>query len=585
MKDYSRLFEIIQFQEEKSPIQDCLNYKYDGVWRNYSTSEVNKIINNVSKAFIKSGIAHGDKVAIISSNRPEWNFIDNGMLQVGAINVPIYPTSSEKDYLFIFNDAEIKMAFVEDLNLYNKIKAIKKDVPSLGEIYSFDDLKECENWQNFVKLGEDVSMDEVKKRSEAVHHEELATIIYTSGTTGLPKGVMLSHDNIVSNIKSVRSMLPVQNGQKALSFLPLCHIFERTVTYSYFAKGVSVYYAESLETIGEDLKDIKPHFFSTVPRLLEKVYDKIISKGMELTGLKRKLFFWAHDDVAMNYTEDYTKGLKWKIADKLIFSKWREALGGNVIGVVTGAAALQPKLAKVFSCAGVEIREGYGQTETSPVITVNRFEKGGYKFGTAGPVIPGVEIKFGERNEILCKGPNVMLGYYKRPQETAETIDADGWLHTGDVGELIDGKFLKITDRIKSLFKTSGGKYVAPAVVEEKMKECRYIEQIMVVGENERFVAALIVPAIDFLKEWATEHHVKFNSKEELVKAPEVIALLKKEIDILNKEFGHVEQIKKFELLADEWTIDSGEMTPTMKVKRKEVFEKYKKLIEEIYIA
>lgn len=583
MKDYTRLFEIIQFQEANNPVQDCLNYKYNGVWRHYSTNEVSKIINDVSKAFIGSGINAGDKIALISSNRPEWNFIDNGMLQAGAINVPIYPTSSEKDYLFIFNDAEIKMAFVEDLNLYNKIKAIQKDVPSLVAIYSFEDIKECENWQSFVKKGADVSMEEVQKRAEVIKPQELATIIYTSGTTGLPKGVMLSHDNIVSNIKSVLMMLPVASGQKSLSFLPLCHIFERTVTYSYFAKGVSVYYAESLETIGEDLKDIKPHFFSTVPRLLEKVYDKIISKGMELTGLKRKLFFWAHDDIAMNYHEDYEKGLKWKIADKLIFSKWREALGGNVIGVVTGAAALQPKLARVFSCAGVEIREGYGQTETSPVITVNRFEKGGYKFGTAGPVIPGVEIKFGDRNEILCKGPNVMLGYYKRPEETAETIDADGWLHTGDVGELIDGKFLKITDRIKSLFKTSGGKYVAPAVVEEKMKECRYVEQILVIGENEKFVAALIVPAIDYLKEWATEHNVKFTDKKDLVKAPEVLALLKKEIDILNKEFGHVEQIKKFELLSDEWTIDSGELTPTMKVKRKEVIAKYKDLIEQIY--
>lgn len=583
MKDYSRLFEIIQFQEEKNPVQDCLNYKYDGKWRNYSTHEVNTIINDASKSFIKSGINKGDKVAIISSNRPEWNFIDNGMLQVGAINVPVYPTISEKDYLFIFKDAEIKMAFVEDQNLYEKIKAIQADVPSLEKIYSFEDLKECANWKNFLELGADVSMDEVKKRSDEVKANELATIIYTSGTTGLPKGVMLSHDNIVSNIKAVRSMLPVSNGQKALSFLPLCHIFERTVTYAYFAKGVSVYYAESLETIGEDLKDVKPHFFSTVPRLLEKVYDKIISKGMELTGLKRKLFFWAHDDVAMNYHENYEKGLKWKLADKLIFSKWREALGGNVLGVVTGAAALQPKLARVFSCAGVEIREGYGQTETSPVITVNRFEKGGYKFGTAGPVIPGVELRFGDRNEILCKGPNVMMGYYNRPEETAKTIDSDGWLHTGDVGELVDGRHLKITDRIKSLFKTSGGKYVAPAVVEEKMKECRFIEQIMVIGENQKFVAALIVPSVDFLKEWADEHNVKYSTKEELVKAPEVLSLLQKEIDILNNEFGKVEQIKKFELLADEWTIESGEMTPTMKVKRKDVKAKYQSLIDDIY--
>lgn len=583
MKEFTRLFEVLKYQEEKYPLQDCLNYKYDGEWRNYSTSEVNEIINNVSKAFIKAGIEKGDKVAIISGNRPEWNFIDNGMLQVGAINVPVYPTISENDYKYIFNDADIKMAFVEDENLYNKIKAIKKDVPSLGEVYSFEELECCANWKKFVEQGDDVSMEEVEKRAAEVKADELATIIYTSGTTGLPKGVMLSHDNILSNIRAVRLMIPVDKRHKALSFLPLCHIFERTVSYAYFALGVSTYYAESLETIGEDLKDIKPHFFSTVPRLLEKVYDKIMSKGMELTGVKKKLFFWAHDDVAMNYTENDVPGLKHKIADKLIFSKWREALGGNIIGIVTGAAALQEKLAKVFSCAGIPIREGYGQTETSPVITVNRFEKGGFKFGTAGPVIPGVEIMFGDRDEILCKGPNVMLGYYKNQKATDETIDKDGWLHTGDVGELVDGKFLKITDRIKSLFKTSGGKYVAPAVVEEKMKECRFIEQIMVIGENRKFVAALIVPHFEYLTAWCKENNVSFDNNKDMVKAPEVLSLLKKEIDILNVNFGKVEQIKKFELLSDDWSIDSGDLTPTMKVKRKVIKEKYKVLIEEVY--
>lgn len=583
MKEFTRLFEVLKYQEEKYPLQDCLNYKYDGEWRNYSTSEVNEIINNVSKAFIKAGIEKGDKVAIISGNRPEWNFIDNGMLQVGAINVPVYPTISENDYKYIFNDADIKMAFVEDENLYNKIKAIKKDVPSLGEVYSFEELECCANWKKFVEQGDDVSMEEVEKRAAEVKADELATIIYTSGTTGLPKGVMLSHDNILSNIRAVRLMIPVDKRHKALSFLPLCHIFERTVSYAYFALGVSTYYAESLETIGEDLKDIKPHFFSTVPRLLEKVYDKIMSKGMELTGVKKKLFFWAHDDVAMNYTENDVPGLKHKIADKLIFSKWREALGGNIIGIVTGAAALQEKLAKVFSCAGIPIREGYGQTETSPVITVNRFEKGGFKFGTAGPVIPGVEIMFGDRDEILCKGPNVMLGYYKNQKDTDETIDKDGWLHTGDVGELVDGKFLKITDRIKSLFKTSGGKYVAPAVVEEKMKECRFIEQIMVIGENRKFVAALIVPHFEYLTAWCKENNVSFDNNKDMVKAPEVLSLLKKEIDTLNVNFGKVEQIKKFELLSDDWSIDSGDLTPTMKVKRKVIKEKYKVLIEEVY--
>lgn len=583
MKDYTRLFEILQYQEDKYPQQDCLNYKYDGVWRNYSTNEVNTIINNVSKAFIKAGIKKDDKVAIISSNRPEWNFIDNGMLQIGAINVPVYPTIAEKDYKYIFNDAGIKMVFVEDANLFQKIEAIKNDVPSLENVYSFDDIEGCSNWQQFVEEGADISMAEVKKRSDEVKENELATIIYTSGTTGNPKGVMLSHNNIISNIKAVKLMLPIGKSHKALSFLPLCHIFERTVSYAYFALGVSLYYAESLDTIGEDLKDVKPHFFSTVPRLLEKVYDKIISKGMELTGVKKKLFFWAHDDIALKYDENFVPGLKFKIADKLIFSKWREALGGNVVGIVTGAAAMQEKIAKVFSCAGIAIREGYGQTETSPVITVNRFEKGGFKFGTTGPVIPGVEIKFGDRDEILCKGPNVMLGYYNNQKATDETIDKDGWLHTGDVGKLVDGKFLKITDRIKSLFKTSGGKYVAPAVVEEKMKECRFIEQLLVIGENQKFVAALIVPHFEYLTAWCNENGVNFSSNEDIIKAPEVLSLMKSEINELNINFGKVEQIKKFELLVDEWSIDSGELTPTMKVKRKVVKEKYKDLIEDIY--
>lgn len=582
MKDFTRLFDILKYQEAKFSRFDCLNYKYDGTWRNYSTAEVNEIVNNVSKSFVKSGIKKDDKVALISANRPEWNFIDNGMMQSGAVNVPIYPTISEADYKFIFNDAEIKMAFVEDENLYNKIMAIKAEVPTLGEVYTFNDVKGAKNWKEFLDSGKDVDFAEVEAISKDIKSDELATIIYTSGTTGTPKGVMLSHDNIISNIKSVFSILPLSQEYIALSFLPLCHIFERVVTYTYFATGTGCYYAESLETIAADLQDVQPHFFSTVPRLLEKVYDKIMGKGMELTGLKKKLFFWAVD-VAMEYHEDYKPGLKYKIADKLIFSKWREALGGRVVGIVTGAAALQERLARVFSAAGIAIREGYGQTETSPVITVNRFEPGGYKFGTVGLPIPGVEVKLADNGEILCKGPNVMMGYYKRPDITAETIDADGWLHTGDVGTWVDNKFLKITDRVKALFKTSGGKYVAPAVVEEKMKESRFIEQIMVVGENEKFVGALIVPSLDNLKDWCSQKALDTSSPKAMIESPEVHALFKEEVEKLNVNFGKVEQIKKFELVENEWTVDTNELTPTMKVKRKFVAEKYKDLIERIY--
>lgn len=584
MKDFTRLFDILKYQEQKYSRTDCLSYKYDGVWRNYSTSEVNEIVNDVSKAFIHAGLKKDDKVAIISGNRPEWNFIDNGMLQVGAVNVPVYPTISEADYKFIFNDASIKMVFVEDQNLCDKILAIKPEVPTLEAIYSFnDDVKGCDNWKKFVEEGKDVALADIEAVSNTIQATDLATIIYTSGTTGVPKGVMLSHDNIISNIKSVLTILPLSHEYIALSFLPLCHIFERVVTYTYFATGTGCYYAESLELLGDNLKEVKPHFFSTVPRLLEKVYDKIISKGMEQTGLKKKLFFWALEDIALKYTEDYVPGLKYKIADKLIFSKWREALGGRVVGIVTGAAALQERLGRAFSAAGIAIREGYGQTETSPVITVNRFEPGGFKFGTVGLPIPGIDVKLAENGEILCKGPNVMMGYYNRPEETAKTIDADGWLHTGDVGTWIDGKYLKITDRVKALFKTSGGKYVAPQVIEEKMKESRFVEQIMVIGENQKFVAALIIPSYLNLDAWCEENNIKWSSREEQIKTPEVLALFKGEVEGLNENFGKVEKIKKFEILSEEWSVDSGELTPTMKVKRKVILERYGAMIEKMY--
>ncbi|MFT4970048.1 MAG: long-chain acyl-CoA synthetase [Chitinophagales bacterium] len=583
MKDYTRLFDILKYQEQKYPRFDCLNYKYNGNWRNFSTSEVNEMIDRVSKAFIKAGIQKDDKVAIISNNRPEWNFIDNGMMQIGAINVPVYPTISKDEYEYIFADAKIKMVFLADKGLYEKISAIKDRLPTLQKIYSFEEVEGCDHWESFLKEGEDVDLVEVSQRANEVKPEDLATIIYTSGTTGKPKGVMISHFNIVSNIKSVLTLLPLSKDNIALSFLPLCHIFERVVTYTYFATGTGCYYATSLDTLSDDLKDVKPHFFSTVPRLLEKVYDKIISKGMELTGLKKKLFFWALDIATNEYHEDYKPGLKFKIADKLIFSKWREALGGNVIGIVTGAAALQERLARVFSAAGIAIREGYGQTESAVVITVNKFEPGGFKFGTVGTVIPGVEMKFADNGEILCKGPSVMMGYYNKPEETAKTIDKDGWLHTGDVGTLIDGKFLKITDRVKALFKTSGGKYVAPQVIEEKMKESRFVEQIIILGENEKFVSALIVPSFLNLEEWCSQKALDTSSKEKMVKSPEVLALFKEEVERLNESFGKVEKVKKFELMVTEWSEVTGELTPTMKVKRKVVIEKYESLISSIY--
>jgi long-chain acyl-CoA synthetase len=582
MNDFTRLFDIIYYQQEKYSKTDCFNYKYNGVWRHYSTKESIEIANKVSKSLLKLGLQPDDKVALISPNRPEWNFLDLGMLQVGVVNVPIYPTISEADYKFIFNDAGIKYVFVADLDLFTKINNIKGDCPALIDVFTIDEVTGGKGFETFLNIGKEVEDIMVENAKNVVQPDQLATIIYTSGTTGTPKGVMLSHNNVVSNVKSLMTIFPITAADKTLSFLPLCHIFERVAIYVYMAVGCSTYYGESLEKLVDNLKEVKPNFFTCVPRLLEKVYERIIAKGLELTGIKKKLFFWAVD-FALQYDGEPRTGIKFAIYDRLIYSKWREALGGNVTGIVTGAAALQERLGRVFSGAGIPIREGYGQTETSPAVSVNRFEPNGFKFGTIGPLIPGVEVKIGANNELLVKGPNVMMGYYKRPDLTAEVIDNDGWLHTGDCGEFIEGKFLKITDRVKELFKTSGGKYVAPQVIENKMKESRFIEQICVVGENEKFVGALIVPSFLNMTEWATKNGLVLKNHKEMVESTDINKLMKNEIDKLNENFGHVEKIKKFKLLTDEWSIASGELTPTMKIKRKVVMKQYQKEIEEMY--
>ncbi len=585
--EVKRLIDLLPYQLKNYEQPDALATKIDGKWKKYSAQEVLDNAAKVSRVLLKLGVQPGDKVALVANNRPEWNFVDLGILGIGAVNVPVYPTISEGEYKFIFNDAEVKFAFVSDAGLYKKVNDIRGEVSTLQEIYAFDNVSGAKLYEDFLALDENNNQAEVDARAAAVKPEDLATIIYTSGTTGTPKGVMLSHSNIVSNIMSVCDMLPLSNEHRALSFLPLCHIFERTVTYTYFYKGSSIYYAESMETIAENLKEVKPHFFTTVPRLLEKVYDKIVSTGHNLTGIKKTLFFWALD-LGLRFDDRGNNGffynLQLGIARKLIFSKWQEALGGELIGIVTGAAALQTRLAKVFSAADIRVRQGYGQTETSPVLTVDRFEDGEYCLGTVGQVIPGVEIKLDPTSkEILARGPNIMMGYYKRPDITAETIK-DGWLHTGDVGELVDGKFLKITDRVKELFKTSGGKYVAPQVIENKMKESPYIEQIMVIGENEKFVSALVIPNFLSVIEWGKRHGVDVNqSQESLLKDAKVHKLFKDEIEGFNKDFGHVEQVKRFKLMPTEWSIEGGELTPTMKVKRKVVMEKYNKEIAEIY--
>ncbi|MDB5281103.1 MAG: AMP-dependent synthetase and ligase, partial [Bacteroidota bacterium] len=514
----------------------------------------------------------------------EWNFVDLGCLQIGAVSVPMYPTISEKDYEFIFNDASIKYAFVGDAGIFEKVLPLKGRVTSLIDIYSFDKIDGAKNFEE--SLPTQVDLAGLQKRKDEVVEEDLATIIYTSGTTGNPKGVMLTHRNLVSNIQSVKEVTPFTEGEKSLSFLPLCHSFERIVFYSYLSKGVHIHYAENLETIGENLKEVQPYCFTTVPRLLEKVYEKIMEKGNATDGIKRKLFFWSID-LGLRYELGKNLGpwynLQLAIARKLVFSKWQDALGGRVKFIVTGAAPMQPRLIKLFSAAGVVVIEGYGLTETSPVLSANRIEEENRVIGTVGLPIPGVTIKIAEDGEILAKGPNIMKGYYNRPDLTAEVIDSEGWFHTGDIGEFVQGKFLKITDRKKELFKTSGGKYIAPQVLENKMKESPFIEQIMVVGESQRFVSALIVPSFMNLKDWAKENGVQIESNKQIVDNSKIKDLINAEIERLNKDFGKWEQIKKFYLLTDEWTIEGGELTPTLKLKRKIVLERNKLCVEEMY--
>lgn len=599
MQEFTRLFDSIYIQKQKYAQPDAFAAKVSGSWKQYSTDDVISTANKVSAALLKLGVKPDDKIAIVSPNRPEWNMTDLGILQISAVNVPIYPTISEGEYKFIFNDASIKYAFVSDAKLYEKINAIKADVPSLQGIISFDKVEGCEFFGDFINSAAGAYDAEIQTLKNSVKPEQLATIIYTSGTTGNPKGVMLSHNNVVSNIKAVLPMLPLTDSKRVLSFLPLCHIFERVVVYVYMMQGVSVYYAESMETIADNLKEVKPNFFTSVPRLLEKVYIKLESAGNNLEGWKKNLYASAMDfaknydlekDLAGGYS--FTDKIKRAAYDKLIYKKWREALGGQCEGICTGAAALNPLLARVFTCAGIPIMEGYGQTESSPVISVNPFDLTRIKFGSVGMVIDGVEVKLDHREgmaegegEILAKGPNVMMGYYNRKDLTDETIK-DGWLHTGDVGRFLEyngGKYIKITDRVKELFKTSGGKYIAPQQIENKMKEIPFVEQIMVVGENRNYVTALIVPNFLNLTEWCLKNGVTAKTPEEMAKSPEVKKVFQQYIDEKNKNFGQWETVKKFTLMPKEWSIDGGELTPTMKVKRKVVNEKYKAEIEALY--
>ncbi|MEN9337146.1 MAG: Long-chain-fatty-acid--CoA ligase [Bacteroidota bacterium] len=589
MQSISRLFDFPYYQLSKNNKPDCLVTKYGNEWVKTSTQEYIDQANAISRAFLRLGIQKNDKVAIISStNRTEWNICDIGILQTGAQTVPIYPTIAAEDYEYILNHSESSYCIVSDVEVYTKLKSIRSNVAGLIEVYCFDVLSDCSHWKVLLDLGADTSnQNEVESRKEAVLTTDLATIIYTSGTTGKPKGVMLSHQNIVSNVLDSAPRIPFEEGKsKALSFLPVCHIFERMILYIYQYYSVSIYFAESIDKLSDNIKEVHPNVFSVVPRLLEKVYDKIYQKGAELTGLKRKIFFWALD-LGLKY-EPYGANGWWyefqlKIARKLIFSKWQEGLGGELTVMVSGSAALQHRLIRVFAAAGMPVMEGYGLTETSPVISVNDQKNGGFKVGTVGRVIDNVELKIAEDGEILCKGPNVMMGYYKDESLTNEAIK-DGYFHTGDIGEVDANGFLKITDRKKEMFKTSGGKYIAPQMIENAMKQSFFIEQIMVIGDGEKMPAAFIQPSFDFVREWAKRHHDAIGTTmEEIASNPHVIARIQEEVDKINERFGNWEKIKKFELTPTVWSIDGGELTPTLKLKRKIIKEKYKHLYDKIY--
>ena len=594
MNEHSRIFDFLYDQLERFPKEDMLAGKKDGKWITFSTATVADTINKLSAGLLKLGI-HGhdmtveqqDKIAIISANRPEWLMLDMACQQIGVILCPIYPTTNVNELEFIFNDATIKYVFISAQDILEKVKDIRSRTPSLMNIYSFDELPGTDNWKVLYESVETQFQHKVTDFKNNIKAEHCATIIYTSGTTGTPKGVMLSHRNLVSNVINSKKTFPFNDNPKAraLSFLPLNHIFERMASYIYISTGISIYYAESLDTIGENLKEIQPNLFTTVPRLLEKVYEKIMSKGAELTGIKKRLFNWA---VALGEHYDNiesggpTYNLQLALANKLIFNKWREGLGNNVECIITGGAACQVRLLRIFNAAKIPIFEGYGPTENSPVISVNCKKKGGTKFGTVGLVIEGQEVKIEPDGEICVKGPSVMMGYYKRPELTAETI-IDGWLHTGDIGIFEDGKYLKITDRKKELFKTSGGKYVAPQAIENKLKESPFVEQVMVVGADQKFVGALIVPSMPNLKDWMRLKGISFITIEDAIHNPKVLELYKELIESFNKFFNHVEQIKKFELLPNEWSIDTGELTPKLSMKRKVIMEKYKGVVDRIY--
>ncbi len=586
----TRTFDILERGIEIYNGRAVLAYKQNGSWVEFNIHAYTENVNNLSYGLLALGLKKGDKIVTVSNNRPEWNFVDMAVSQIGMIHVPIYSTISAEEYKHILSHSESKLVFVENKALYEKLLPIVNDIPAIMGIYALSNTEGLPSWIEIADNGKANAhkyVDEVISIKNSVKPSDIASIIYTSGTTGLSKGVMLSHENFLSNVIATAPRLPIVAGDKTLSFLPLCHVLERIVNYIYQYSGMTIYYAESMATIGDNIRELNVHAFSTVPRVLEVVYDKIITKGKDLTGIKKHIFFWAVNlglRFEFNGKNGWFYALQLKIARKLVFSKWNEALGGNLKMIVSGGAALQPRLARVFWAAGIPVLEGYGLTETSPVIAVNHFQQpNSTRFGSVGPILENLEVIIAEDGEILMKGPSLMVGYYKDENLTKEAIDKDGWFHTGDIGRIEDGKFLFITDRKKEMFKMSSGKYIAPQVIENKLKESFFIEQAMVVGENEKFITALISPNFSFLHDWCSRHKVHFENNKVLISIPEVNARFQREINTLNKQLGDFEQIKRFRLVEEPWTSLTGELSPTLKLRRKILFDRYKPIIEEIF--
>jgi long-chain acyl-CoA synthetase len=587
--EVTRLFDLLTRYSTQFPKDDALAGKRNGEWIKYSTEEYVRMADLFSYGLLALGFKPGDKIATVTNNRPEWNFADMGMAQAGIVHVPIYPTISLSEYEHILTHSDAKAVIISDKSLFKKLEGLIGTLDNIQQVYTFSEVEGVPDWLYIIGKGE-AGRKKLKDRLEqlkaSVKPDDLATIIYTSGTTGTSKGVMISHRNLVSNAISTSKVQPLGAQHKVLSFLPLCHIYERMLNYHYQYLGISIYYAENMGKIADNLKEIHADGFSTVPRMLEKVYDKIVAKGKDLPGVKKRIFEWALN-LGLKYELNGQNGklyeLKRRIADKLVFVKWREALGGKVKVIISGGAALQPRLSRVFWAAGIPVVEGYGLTETSPVVAVGYPHWPDIRFGTVGPVIEGVEIQFADDGEILVKGPNIMLGYYKDPEYTAEVIDEDGWFHTGDIGKLIEGRFLKITDRKKEIFKLSSGKYIAPQLIENKFKESIFIEQIMVVGVNEKFASALISPNFNHLHFWASKHKVHYRDNKELVKNPKVIARYQAEVDKTNAQLSEYEKIKRFRLVCEEWTTQTGELSPTLKLRRSVVYQKYDNVLRNIY--